>query len=58
MFNVFAMFEYAFVNYCNYNYLNKQERIDETIKSIRINLTKYKKNLYKRLKLKESKQAD
>lgn len=49
-FNVFAMFEYALVNYCNYNYQNQKNRIDETVKSIRVNLTKYKKKLFKRLR--------
>jgi hypothetical protein len=53
IFTCFAMFEYAFVNFTNLNYISYQKRIDETIANIKVNLSKLKQKV---LKVKEERE--
>jgi hypothetical protein len=43
------MLEYAVVNFCQTNYKNLQQQIDDNVNNLRDNLSKYKKKFLKHL---------
>ena len=49
IFNCIAMIEYAFINFCSFNYRTSQQEINDATNLIRANLSKYKKKLLKKL---------
>ena len=49
IFTCFTMLEYAVVNFCQTNYKDLQQQIDDNINNLRDNLSKYKKKFLKTL---------
>lgn len=51
IFTCSAMVEYAIVNFCSFNYKNRQQQINDSMNLIRANLSKYKKKLQKKIEI-------
>jgi hypothetical protein len=49
IFTCFSMLEYAIVNFCHTNYKLFKQQIEDTVNNLRVNLSKFKKKLAKRL---------